>query len=541
MIGAIVVHAVYQSYDYAHTRCRANVALTAQHVGRVTEQSVRVVKGISAWLLVNPDANFAANRDLMALSPVMNIDPKETHAIAIIEDDGKAWLLDNKYAGVSFDVSKRPYFAAAQALKLQEIGFGPRSENINTGQETIAVFFKMLFRGNPIVISTAFSTSSIASFFSKTISHGGSSIELINRTRSDIFVVNGEQTTPQIFQRRSDLLNMQRDLYVDGSLSLSTFTTVGCLQDVDGTPFRVLATVGLYEALYTSGPFILVIIGLIIFAIVSTVFSNRRISKLVFDLRAEHQALTFTRDALTESAVEAERANQAKSEFLATMSHELRTPLNAILGFSEILSKQHLGPPGAGKYREYAKDISNSGEHLLDLVNDLLDLSAIEAGKTPINKENLGVKNIIENCCDIVYETIQSKKIGTHIAPIDDDLIVFADPRAIKQIFLNLLWNAVKFTEDGGSVSISAEYVEQYTEFNISDTGIGIPEDQLSTITDPFNRIGNDPHVADNGWGLGLSIANSLIDLHGGIMKISSDVNLGTTITVKIPRQRQTV
>ncbi len=232
---------------------------------------------------------------------------------------------------------------------------------------------------------------------------------------------------------------------------------------------------------------------------------------------------------------EAETANKTKSEFLASMSHELRTPLNAILGFSDILMNQYFGPPGAGKYKEYAQDIHKSGKHLLELVDDLLDISAIEVGQKYIEKEHLSAHDTITECTRIVSEKARSNGLSLTIDIHDELPHLYADKRAAKQILLNLLWNSIKFTPNGGTISVAAISTETHMNIIVSDSGAGISADVLSNITDPYTRPTNGSYIADSGWGLGLSITQSLIELHAGKMDIKSDVGQGTVVTVSFP------
>lgn len=230
----------------------------------------------------------------------------------------------------------------------------------------------------------------------------------------------------------------------------------------------------------------------------------------------------------------AQQANRAKSQFLAAMSHELRTPLNAILGFSDIIHNQYFGPPGSGKYREYANDIHSSAKHLLELVNDVLDISAIEAGKMSLEIAAIDVLGLINESLHTVRERAAEKSVALLLEAPETLPELQADRRAIKQVLLNLLSNAVKFTPENGTVRVTASAGEKSLELSVSDTGVGIEPERLPRIIAPFTGDSQSPYTSERGWGLGLSISKSLIDLHKGRMTIQSRVGQGTTVTLRL-------
>lgn len=217
------------------------------------------------------------------------------------------------------------------------------------------------------------------------------------------------------------------------------------------------------------------------------------------------------------------------------MSHELRTPLNAIQGFSEVLKAQYFGPLGSKKYQEYAADIFTSSQYLLSLIEDVLDLSAIEAKKRDVKREPLIIDKVIQDVSLFIDHAARSKNIEFRTQVPDDMPVFFADRRAIEQILINLLSNAFKFTDAGGKITLRIATTNEATVFEVTDTGKGIPEGKIATLTDPFVRTETDPYLAQEGIGLGLTIVKSLIDLQGGTLDIKSKLGKGTTVTVTLP------
>jgi signal transduction histidine kinase len=240
--------------------------------------------------------------------------------------------------------------------------------------------------------------------------------------------------------------------------------------------------------------------------------------------------------ALQNALEETEASNRAKSRFLATMSHELRTPLNAIIGFSEMMNAELLGPLGNKRYVDYAGSINESGRYLLDLINDILDMSKIEAGKYELVPEPVNVAKAIRLACHMVENSVQEKNLNLRFTTHNETAVIEADRRAFMQIMLNLLSNAVKFTDEGGSVLIDiTDHSEHRIMISVADTGIGIPADKLNRIGQPFEQVSSAMARGHNGTGLGLAITKKLVEMHDGELKIASIFGQGTTVSVTLP------
>jgi len=263
--------------------------------------------------------------------------------------------------------------------------------------------------------------------------------------------------------------------------------------------------------------------------------SEKRQIATISDLRASQQRLAELAEKYAEEKTRAEEANQTKSKFLANMSHELRTPLNAIIGFSEIMGSGMFGTLGSEKYQEYCHDILTSGHYLLEVINDILDMSKIEAGRMKLDMEPLDLSKTLAESLRVVSGRADDKHLQLD-ADIDGSFSVVADRRAVKQIIVNLLSNAVKFTPDGGKVTVRSRLLGDSIVLMIADTGIGIAPQSLLRLGRPFEQVESQLTKTYHGSGLGLAIARSLTNLHGGSMRLRSKLGTGTVVCVSLPR-----
>jgi signal transduction histidine kinase len=245
------------------------------------------------------------------------------------------------------------------------------------------------------------------------------------------------------------------------------------------------------------------------------------------------------REETDRARAEAVAANRAKSDFLSTMSHELRTPLNAIIGFSEIMADDTLRQTTGEKHREFAAEILRSGRHLLEIINDILDIAKIEAGKLELRDEEVILSAVIDSVMRMVRQRAEDNGIGLTVSLSEPPPVLRADLRACRQILLNLLSNAVKFTGPGGQVDVAAKIEESGAlVLTVSDTGIGIAPENLDKIMRPFVQIEGALTRKYEGTGLGLALVKSLVELHGGTVQIASKVGHGTTVTLRFPSSR---
>ena len=272
--------------------------------------------------------------------------------------------------------------------------------------------------------------------------------------------------------------------------------------------------------------------------------SERRLMATVADLRKSRQTLELQAQQLADLAekyleqkAEAETANRAKSEFLANMSHELRTPLNAIIGFSELMQQETFGPLGSQKYVDYSSDIKQSGEYLLGVISDVLDMSRLEAGRVRLQKSDFDINSAVSGALAEIEPIAREKDIVVAAESLPGKRI-HADRAALQKILTILLRNAVKFTPNEGRISVRTRLIQGALNVYVQDTGMGIAAEPLARLGRPFEQLDGSLDNGMKGSGLGLAIARSLVDLHGGSMRIRSTVGAGTIVRVHLPQAR---
>ena len=262
---------------------------------------------------------------------------------------------------------------------------------------------------------------------------------------------------------------------------------------------------------------------------------KQKLKRLVAELeRSEGQAAGLAKK-YAEEKERAERAANSKSAFLANMSHELRTPLNAINGFSEILSSELYGSLGDPRYKEYANDILMSGKHLLDMINDVLDMAKIEAGKMSVELLNIDPVDPVDAAVRMIRRSAEDKGIRVIFDPEEGLPAIEGDHRAIRQMVLNLISNAIKFTDEGGRIAVTIRQRGDMLRIAVTDTGIGIPEEDLSRLGKPFEQVNDTSNRNYEGTGLGLALTKSFAEMHGGKLSIASQVGRGTMVAIYLP------
>ncbi len=256
-------------------------------------------------------------------------------------------------------------------------------------------------------------------------------------------------------------------------------------------------------------------------------------------LEAQGAEMVVLAEELAIARDEAEQASRAKSAFLASMSHELRTPLNAIIGFSEMMTNKIFGPIHPPRYEEYTKDIHNSGEHLLSLINDVLDLSKVESGKLELNEEMVDIASVVEGSMNLMRERAAEANVDMRNEIMEGLPYLRADERMVKQILFNLLSNSIKFTPGNGHVSVRAEISDSGELIvSVSDNGIGVDKDDIDKVFMPFGQLDSVLARKHKGTGLGVPLVKELTEMHGGIFEFDSEYGKGTTVKIRFPAKR---
>ncbi len=264
------------------------------------------------------------------------------------------------------------------------------------------------------------------------------------------------------------------------------------------------------------------------------------ITALAIWIARRSRALVLQKEAkLKESIHRAQAANIAKSEFLATVSHELRTPLNAINGFTDTMLREIFGPISNDTYKEYIQFIQRSGNHLKELITDVLDVSAIDAGKLELNEKEMDAKKLIERAVRMVSPRSELRNVSIRASIPDDLPVLYVDPQRVHEIQLNILSNAIKFSHEGGEISLNAQVnTKGCFEISVQDNGIGMNEEELSRAIDRFGRVESSLTRNYDGVGLGLPLSKALTELHGGNFDITSKKGIGTSVMIELPKER---
>ena len=309
------------------------------------------------------------------------------------------------------------------------------------------------------------------------------------------------------------------------------------------SPITMVLVLAFFQTGYSS---VMMMAGLFIAAQLLFVMLGKQVRSTLlqlFKIKVEKDGLIVELEKATaisnDSRRRAEEANLAKSRFLATMSHELRTPLNAIIGFSEIMKEELLGPLENASYKEYVTDIHSSGDHLLNLINEILDLSRVEAGRYELNEEVISIVDVLNDCNTLMMLRAKNKDIKIKITTESGMNRVWADERAIRQIILNLMANAVKFTPQGGEINVLVGRTKGGGQYvSVRDNGPGIPEEEIPIVLSPFGQGSLAIKSAEQGTGLGLPICQALINMHAGTLDLKSKLRVGTSVTVSLPKVR---
>ncbi len=474
---------------------------------------------------------------------------QQLSAVTVISREGKLINFSRSWPAPEVDVSDRDYFRALKDNPSLKSYISAPVQNRVTGAWTIFLVHRVVGAGGEFLglILGAIEMRYFEDFYRTISLDEGSSISV--QRLDGVMLVRFPRTDAigKTFSGSDHLLHggvsgSLRELSpIDGTMRIKAahlFTNYPVLVLATKTEEAALAYWRDIARLMSLGAFGCAIsIAVAGFAVARQLKQQAILAHAQAMLRHQEDR-TAAFEAMRSAKEAAEMADRAKSEFLATMSHELRTPLNAILGFSEMMVNEAFGPLGNARYRGYAQDIHSSGSHLLSIINDVLDLSKTAAGKLELVKNTIPASDVVASVCRLIQPRAVAAGLSlTNKAP-PGDLMIDADERLLKQMLLNLLSNACKFTPSGGRIECSVSVGHEGMRFAVRDTGIGIPAEHLERVLQPFVQVENSLNRRHEGTGLGLSLVKAMAELHGGSFHLESEVGVGTTASVILPLHR---
>ena len=529
--------------------------ILAEQAERTFESVDLVISGVADGLRAEGVTDVAslatqmAGHDVHLLLREKIVGVPQLAAVTVFSSDGKMINSSRTWPTPQIDISDRAYIDVLKNDPGQQNYITEPIRNRDTGTWTIYLVHQV--RGaNGEFLGLILGAMDMRYFedFYRAISLGkGSSIAILRLDGVTLTRVPRTDTTGKAFSNARRLLNgapwaVSRHVNpIDGQMGIIS------VRRLANYPVLALASRN-EEVVLTSWWYVARLMSLgalgcaISIAVAAFAFGRQWKQHAIL---AGAQAEIRRQEDLTAALVEmrtakegAEAANRAKSEFLANMSHELRTPLNAVLGFSEILVNEAFGPLGNDRYRDYAKDIHASGTHLLDIINDILDLSKGASGKLGLAEDWFDARELVNSVSRLIQPRIEEGKLSLVVKMPPEALIVYADERLLRQMLLNLLSNACKFTPPGGHIDCSISVDAAGLTFAVTDTGIGIPPEDLERVLEPFVQVDNSLSRQQEGTGLGLALVKGMAELHGGTLRLVSEMRHGTTATVTLPVDR---
>ncbi len=564
MIGYDLLREHDAMIDQARDETQALSLVLERHATDAFSGVAKILAGVAETLAVRPDGwdrgdadVYALLRRQLALSPL-------TRALLVVSADGRLIHDTETQSPAELDLSDRDYLMAHRDGLVSGVYLGIPVQGRTSGTWFISMSRRLetpdgRFAGvavaviEPAAFRGFYESLKLRNDAVVTLYHAEGSV-VARFPDHDAFIGRSARYLPLF----STLLKNARagtesiDAHGDGprrilsyraSTEVPLVVTVSLARDAVLTPWQWRAGVEVSVAIGAS-----VMLGLLTLALVQEAGRRERVvadlessaralresqRRLILDIAARHRAEA----ELIAAKRASDASNQAKTQFLANMSHELRTPLNAVIGFSEALESGIFGAMSA-KQTEYVSDIRRSGQHLLSLINDILDTTKIESGKYDLHEESLVIAALLTQCLRQIEPLATEKRIALSVSvePGLPDLL--GDNRAIRQVLLNLLSNAVKFTPPDGRVMVTADRSDRGLRLRITDTGIGIPQAELEQVMEPFHQVDNSHTRRYAGTGLGLPLVKSLVEMHQGSLTLSSVIGRGTTVTVQLPAAR---